>query len=132
MQAALLLGTVLYDLAQAEPDRDRKTRLLRDSAESSARAAKLNPNLGMAHFSRGMALRGLGELPAAVPHFRLAVECRPEVVQFQLGLLLALVDAGMTEEARTRLPIAERVVPADQPQLIEIRKRLGAKPPAKP
>lgn len=131
VQAALLLGTVLFDLAQAEPDSDRKTRLLRESAEAGARAAKLSPNLGMAHFSRGMALRGLGELPAAVPEFRVAVECRPEVAQFQLGLLLALVDNGMIEEARARLPAAERVIPADNPQLAAVRKRIETAKPSK-
>jgi tetratricopeptide (TPR) repeat protein len=125
VQANLLLGTVLFDLAQAETaDRDRKARLLRDSAEATGRAVKLNPTLGMAHFSRAMALQGLGDLPAALPHFRLAVDCRPETPQFQIGLLRALAASGLTEEANARLPAAERVVPADHPQLIDIRKKL--------
>jgi tetratricopeptide (TPR) repeat protein len=125
VQAALLLGTVLFDLAQAETtDRDRRARLLRDSADACGRAVKLKPDLAMAHLCRGMALQGLGDLPAALPHFRLAVECRPEVPQIQLGLLQALMAGGLTDEAKARLPVAERVIPADHPQLIDIRKRL--------
>jgi tetratricopeptide (TPR) repeat protein len=125
VQAAVLLGTVLYDLAQAETaNKERKAQLLRESAEASARAIKLNPTLGMAHFSRGMALQGLGDLPTALPHFRLAAECRPESPHFQLGLLQALIDSGLVDEARVRLPIAERVTPADHPRLIDIRKQL--------
>lgn len=130
VQAALLLGTALFDLAQRETtNRDRKMRLLRDSADSCGRAIKLKPDLAMAHLCRGLALQGLGDLPAALPHFRLAAECRPEVPQMQLGLLQALVDSGKLDEARAQLLIAERVVPADQPQLIEIRKRLVAPAP---
>ena len=125
VQAALLLGTVLYDLAQTETgNRDRKNQLLRDSAGACERAVKLKPDLAMAHFCRGMAVRGLGDLPNAVGHFRLAVECRPEVPQMQLGLLLALVESGQIEEARTRLPVALKIVPADDPRLIDLRKRI--------
>ncbi len=134
VQAALVLATTLFDLALAETgDRDRKTRLLRDSAEASGRAVQLNPNLGMAHYARGMALRGLGDFPTALSHFRLAVERRPEIPQLQLGLLQALLDSGLIDEARARLPIVERVVPAEHPSLIDIRKRLDAPavPPAR-
>jgi hypothetical protein len=121
-----VLGTVLFDLARAETaDRDRKARLFRDSADACGRAIKLKPDLAMAHLCRGMALQGMGDLPAALPHFRLAAECRPEVPQVQLGLLQALVAGGLLEEAQARFPAAERVVPADHPQLIDIRKRLG-------
>jgi tetratricopeptide (TPR) repeat protein len=125
VQATLLLGTVLYDLAQTEPDRARKNQLLRESAEASGRAAKLNPTLATAHFSCGMAFRALGELQTALLHFRRAVECRPEVVQFQFGLLQALVDGGLMEEARARLPVADRVIPAEYPPYRELRKRIA-------
>lgn len=131
VQAALALATTLYDLAQAEPDPERRTRLLRDSAEAGGRAVKLSPTLGMAHLTRGMALQALGDVPGALAHLRLAAECRPEVLQVQLALLKALVDAGQVEEARGRLPAAQRVVPAEHPLLIEIRKRLDSHPPPK-
>lgn len=125
VQAALVLGTVLFDLAQAETaDSERKLRLLRDSADACGRAIQLKSDLAMAHFCRGMALRGLGDLPAALQHFRLAADCRPEIAQIQLGLLQALIAGGLVDEARARLPAVEQVVPADHPQLIDIRKRL--------
>ncbi|MDB5307857.1 MAG: Tetratricopeptide 2 repeat protein [Gemmataceae bacterium] len=126
VRAALLLGTVLFDLARKETaDGDRRTRLYRESADTCRRAVELKPDLAMAHFCRGKATQGLGDLPAAIPHFRRAVECRPEVPQFHLGLLQALADSGLTEEAAARLPAAERVIPADHPELILVRKRLG-------
>jgi tetratricopeptide (TPR) repeat protein len=126
VQAALLLGTVLYDLALRETANfDRKSQLLRDSADSAARALKLKPDLGMAHLCRGMALQQLGDRPTALEHFRRAVECRPEVPQTQLGLLQALVESGLLDEAKARLPVAERVIPAEHPQLADIRKRLA-------
>jgi tetratricopeptide (TPR) repeat protein len=127
-QAAFLLGTVLFDLARTQTG-ERKERLLRDSADASARAAKLNPNLGMAHLSRGAALRELGDLPGALACFRRAAEGRPEVPQVQLALLQSLADAGLLDEARARLPVAEKVVPADDPRLAEIRKRLTSPKP---
>ena len=129
-QAALLLGTVLFDLARAETrDPARKTRLLREAADSCGRAIQLKPDAGAAHLCRGAALQGLGDLPAALPHFRLAVECRPEVPLFHLGLLQALLDSEQWDEAASRLPAAERVVPADHPRLGEIRKQLAGRAP---
>lgn len=130
VKAALLFGTVLFDLADRETsDTDRKKRLYRESADACRRAADLKPDLALAHYCLGRAVQGLGDLAAAVPHFRRAVECRPEVPIFQLDLLRALVDAGLADEARTRLPAAERVVPADDPELARLRGRLrGATP----
>lgn len=131
VQAVLLFGTMLFDLAEREPmNSDRKKRLYRESAAACQRAADLKPDLAMAHYCRGRAVRELGDLPAAVPYFRRAVECRPEVPMFQIGLLRALADAGLADEAHTRLPAAERVVPAGDPELTRLRDRLrGVGPP---
>lgn len=125
VQATFLLGTTLYDLAQAEPAGSaRRTQLRKESAEASRKAIELKPDLALAHFTRAQALQALGDLPTALPHYRKAVECRPELPLLHLGLLKVLIEAGQLDEARTRYKDAIRIIPADDPQLAEIRAKL--------
>jgi len=127
-QAALLLGATLFDLAMKEAEREKKTRLLRESVESSARAETLAPGLAVAHFTRGMALRELGDRSEAVQHLRLAADAKPESEDFQLAYLEALIDAGRHSEASAHLPIAERVVTANRARLTALSERLRSAP----
>lgn len=109
-------------LSGALDDDDRATTLLHlgnlrvaqrrveDAAAHFGAATALTPGSAEAHYSLGLALRGLGQGPGALAALRRSVELDPRVAKSQYALGLVLLDggdaAGALEPLRTAVELA--------------------------
>jgi tetratricopeptide (TPR) repeat protein len=94
-------------------DRAAAQAKFREAATHLRRATELKPAHGQAHLVLGRCLERSGDAAGALAEFRVAVQCHPEIFDFQLALGEALAATGEGKEAVRHLEQARRLAPAD-------------------
>ncbi len=115
--ARYFLGIALHMQAERvwrAGDRARAEPRFKEAVTELRAAAKLKPDKGMANLYAGLALKYLGDLPAAEAECRAAVRASPQFADVHLGLAEVLIAMGKSAEARPHLETAARLSsPAD-------------------
>ena len=112
------------DQARASLDEGRKRLAQGDMIGASAllrEALRLQPDLGEARASLGLALYAMGDLDAAVDELRGLLRVRPDLVEARLTLAVALVARQDWPAARAELESAL----AARPDLVQASYTLG-------
>jgi len=92
--------------------------------ESCRRAIEIKPDYADAHLNLGIALRGCGQLDAAVASYRQALAIDPGDAEAQNNLGNALKDLGRTEDAAASYRRALRI----KPDYAEAHNNFGYRP----
>jgi tetratricopeptide (TPR) repeat protein len=129
-QAHYALAQALFTRAEREwlqaPGSAQVKEWFREAIEHARRTTERKPDHAMAYLFWGLSLKYLGEPAAAVAPLRQGVACRPELLELQLALGEALLEAGQPAEAKTYLQNAQRLDPKD-PRPSAALKRLPPK-----
>ena len=115
--ARYFLGISLYmpaERAWAAGDPEWARPRFEEAIKELREAAKLKPDKGMAHLYAGLALKYLGDLPAALDECREAVRASPHLADTHLGMGEVLVAMGKPAEAVPSLEAAAALLPLDR------------------
>ena len=128
--ARYFLGIALYMQAEkAWQAGDRARTRFQEAVAELRAAATLKPDKGMANLYAGLALKYLGDLPAAEAECRAAVRASPQFADVHLGLAEVLIAMGKTAEAEPHLETAARLSPpADTRAKMLLEKIRGKQP----
>ena len=102
-----------------------KTDLLREAVTHFDRAVAIKPDQALSLVFKGQVQTALGDQAGGLATLERAVEVRPDLADAHLALLLFLEKAGRLDDARRRLPDAERVIPADDEGFQALKARLA-------
>jgi tetratricopeptide (TPR) repeat protein len=125
LQAHYYLGRVLW----AEAEQKRKagvekeaTALLEESVEQFRLTIELKADYGLAHLSKGIALKDLHRNREAAESLREAIIIMPELPDSYLHLAELLAAEGKTQEARR---VLEQGLPLSKPEDTRIQQALA-------
>lgn len=118
-KARLFLGEVLYQ--QAERQRAagaavRADELFRETVAVEDYALTIDPTFGLAHLTRGKALKGLGRTAEALLAFRAALRGHPHVAEVHLALGETLAESGQVAEGLEHLANAVQIADEADPR----------------
>jgi predicted AlkP superfamily phosphohydrolase/phosphomutase/tetratricopeptide (TPR) repeat protein len=102
-----------------------RLRKFPDARRAFQQAVSLDADLAGAHCGLGMALRGIGDIQAALEECRHAVELSPDDAQFNFELGETLLLFGKNDEARRALENAVEIDPEFIPALNSLGDMLG-------
>jgi tetratricopeptide (TPR) repeat protein len=108
---------------QTTPGAPHLSAWFREARDHAERACDLRTDYAEALLIWGMSLKYLGQPAAALAPLRRGVAAQPASRELQLGLGLALLEAGQGAEAETYLENARRLAPSD-PRPVQALERL--------